>query len=111
MGGQGGDDDTRRIILGRRARFLAAALASVSAGAGVASATDACGGTVEQPAPEPCLGAPYNPDAQPQPCLSKIAEDAGQDADAALDGASDAAFDADAEPQPCLAPPPGSDGG
>ncbi len=104
--GLGGDDETRRIILARRARFLAAALASVSA-AGMAAGAEACGGTVDEQhadggEPKPCLG--ITADAQPQPCLSRIPDDAASDA------GSDASLDADAEPQPCLAPPPG-DGG
>ncbi len=106
--GHGGDDETRRIILARRARFLAAALAGVAATGTVAAAAEGCGGETEQSdggTPQPCLSPPSNPDAQPQPCLSKIAEDAG------LDAATDAKLDADAEPQPCLAPPPGDDGG
>jgi hypothetical protein len=90
-----GNNDAKRLILARRARFVAAALAGVAI---------ACGGsTTDDANPEPCLGPQYQPprdaggdaDAQPQPCLEPpIQEDAGADADA------------DAEPQPCLSPLP-----
>ncbi len=89
--------ETKRKILARRARFVAAAIAT----AGIA----ACGGEVDDPPtgdagldaadaatpatdtrPDPCLGAPY-PDAEP--CL-------------------EAPFDAepDTGPVPCLDPIP-----
>lgn len=104
-----GDEETKRIILARRARFVAAALASVAAAAGV----EACGsGGPDQPTtdagtgrdgaePQPCLSATAPDsgiDAQPQPCLEPLPPDAGDAGN-------------DAEPQPCLAPPPGNDGG
>ena len=96
-----GDDSARRLILARRARFVAAALASVAATTGVAMSTEGCGGGVEQTgeqsdggtseaAPQPCLRKA--PDAaEPQPCLDVLPpeEDAG----------------ADAQPQPCLFAP------
>ena len=41
------DDDAKKIILARRARFVAAAVASVGI---------ACGKTEAGPAPMPCLG-------------------------------------------------------
>ncbi len=102
-----GDDEARRILLARRARFIAAALASVAAtGTVVVAGTEGCGGDSEQTdagQPEPCL-APIvdsgatdgggQTDTGPQPCL-KIAPDAGPDAKK----------DADAEPQPCLSLP------
>ncbi len=66
-------DDTRKIVLARRARFLAAAVAGV----GIA----ACG---EPPAPQVCLSTvPVNPpppdEPGPQVCLSPMPtpEDAG----------------------------------
>jgi hypothetical protein len=81
------DDDAKRSILKRRARFVAAALAS----AGLAATTGGCGGKTEregQPEdagadvslPQPCL----TPEASPQPCLTSVQ---------------------DAEPQPCLGMP------
>ncbi len=90
----GEGDDARRLILARRARFVAAALASVAVTAGVAAGTEACGGGVEQTdagsdaAPRPCLDIVPD-DAAPRPCLD-IAPDASDD---------------DAGPKPCLAPP------
>ena len=91
------DHDSRRVILARRAKFVAAALA----GAGIVASAQACGGetardgtdaagdAAPQPClkthadaePQPCLGAPLE-DAQPQPCLEAPIEDA--------------------QPQPCL---------
>jgi hypothetical protein len=95
-----GDDESKRLILARRARFVAAALA------GVAATANACGGDAE---PQPCLSPLYDggisdgradaADARPQPCLEPMIEDAAK---------PDA--DADAEPQPCLSPlPPDAD--
>ena len=94
-----GDDSARRLILARRARFVAAALASVAATTGVAVGTEACvggadnreevdGGTSDA-APQPCLTTAPD-DASPQPCLDiELPKDAG----------------ADADPQPCLFAP------
>lgn len=86
-----GDDGARRDILARRARFVAAALASV----GLVTGAVACGGDTKRDgkrtadagdagdaAPEPCLGAPA--DASPEPCLGVTP---------------------DASPEPCLSPP------
>jgi hypothetical protein len=89
-----GDDDAKRIILMRRARFVAAALAGLNAAM--------CGGETDGPSP----GQPVAVDdgGTPQPCLSPIVPpDAG-------------GSDADAAPQPCLSPLPpdagdGGDGG
>src|SRR5687767_2872373 len=103
-----GNDDARRILLARRARFIAAALASITAtGTAVVAGAEGCGGDTEQsdggdPKPcltqKPCLEPPAqkdsSTDAPPQACL-KIAPDASTDANK----------DADAEPQPCLSPP------
>lgn len=99
-----GNDDAKKLILARRARFLAAALATVATATTASVAGGGCGGdtepttsdggtgTADGAEPQPCL-APLPPDASgdtgvPQPCLS-IAPDAGKDA----------------EPQPCLQPP------
>jgi len=84
------NDELKKRILGRRARFIAAAL--TSAGIGVAPA---CGG-----------------DSTPQVCLTPTQSDGGSDADATPqpclfvqpDASVDATSDADAAPQPCLAP-------
>lgn len=77
------NDDAKKLVLARRARFIAAAMAGV---AGVAIG-DACA-----PA-EPCLSTYANPpeggvEADAQACLSVVA-DAGSDATDASD-ASDA---------------------
>lgn len=94
-----GNDDAKRLILARRAKFVAAAIAGIAV---------ACGGSEADP--EPCLSpvlqprdagpdadANANVDAQPQPCLDVLAPDASDDA----------------EPQPCLSPlpPDAGDGG
>ena len=99
-------EDDKAKILARRARFIAAALAS----AGLAAAAPACGGETGGPEgselpekeggardaqaePQVCLSGPEPlPDAGPEPCLSPEPPDAGSDADAG--------------PQPCLVPPP-----
>ena len=54
----GDGNDAKKIILARRARFLAAAVATVGI---------ACG---KDPPPQPCLSQPY---IEPQPCLSPVA--------------------------------------
>jgi hypothetical protein len=77
--------DAKRAILARRARFVAAAIASVTVSCGgetsdpspqpcLEPAVDA-GDAGDDSAPEPCLGMPA-PDAEPQPCLSAPAPDA-----------------------------------
>ncbi|MBX3207045.1 MAG: hypothetical protein KF764_18505 [Labilithrix sp.] len=105
-----GNDGNRKLILARRARFVAAALASVAATTtALAGALEACGGETEEPrtegkdaGPRPCL----SPTANPTPCLGvALPPDAGSATDG---GADDAGLDA--EPQPCLAPRP-PDGG
>jgi hypothetical protein len=56
------DDESRRIILARRARFIAAALAS----AGITAAS--CNKSNVEANPQPCLSvAPVNNDAAPPP--------------------------------------------
>src|SRR4051812_8456728 len=85
-----GDEEAKRIILARRARFVAAALAGLNAAM--------CGGKSDGGDPQPCLTPSYEDAGDggtPQPCLSPR-----HDEDAAAD-AADAAEDADAEPQPC----------
>lgn len=94
------EDELKKRILSRRAKFVAAAIAA----SGIAAA---CGGEVTGPGdastdgpkdtavdvPQPCLSAPFDAgDAGPQPCLDVPLDDAG-----------------DAGPQPCLVPP--QDGG
>lgn len=100
-------DDARRLILARRARFIAAALASVAVtGAGA----EACGGstepepTTQDAGPRPCLDPPNTSSSSssssgtPQPCLAPpLPEDAGPKP------CLDVAYDAG--PQPCLSPP------
>jgi hypothetical protein len=78
-----GDDDAKRMILARRARFVAAALASMAA---VAHA-GACN-------PSPCL----EPVPSPTP-------DAGRDA-ATKDATTTTTIDDGGEPQPCLSTVP-----
>jgi hypothetical protein len=117
-------DDARRLILARRARFVAAALAGASVACGKEPA----------PPPQPCLSEPagYDADTEPRICLSVVAidpEDAGA-TDAATDVPADASTDAGATPkrdaaaprvvrppvpppspppQPCLSPPRSKD--
>lgn len=100
-----GNDDAKRLILARRARFVAAALASVAAStAGLTAGLEGCGGetseridggasssTTSSGNPQPCLSVQ---DPNPQPCLSPPLEPV--DASAGDDGAP---------PQPCLSPP------
>ena len=42
-----GNDGSRKAILARRARFMAAALAGVAVTAGAATTLEACGGTAD----------------------------------------------------------------
>ena len=110
-----GNDDSKKLILARRARFVAAALASGAGTVPLVVGAGACGGETEEQSPQPCLSmdaATTRNDAEPQPCLSMDA--APDDAepqpclaprlpDAGADGASDGG--PDAEPQPCLFAP------
>lgn len=104
------DEASKNAILKRRARFIAAALASAGIGAAVS-----CGGESTQNAPQQSVDAGTDADGSPQPCLGALPNDAGKDADAGpqpcLEPLIDASSDADAEPQPCLAPPPPDAGG
>jgi hypothetical protein len=91
-------DDAKRLILARRARFVAAAVAGLAA---------ACGGGTDDTKPTPCLDPVMRDsgaDAEPQPCLVPLLPDAS----------TDDASDADTGvPQPCLSqlPPDAGDGG
>lgn len=82
------NDDVKKLILARRARFVLAAVAA----AGVTAS--ACGGSEATQSSD--AGADAAQDATPQPCLTAPQPDAG---------VRDGAADADAQPQPCLAPP------
>lgn len=98
------DDDAKRAILVRRARFVAMALA----GAGLVVSTADCGGDSNQDksdaasgggggTPQPCLSPPAGGGSggTPQPCL---AAEVGPppDVDTDADDAADAADEADA---------------
>ena len=87
-----GDEVSKRIILGRRATFVAAAMAGLNAAM--------CGGETTGN-PQPCLSVAVD-GGSAQPCLAPLPPDASR-ADAADAG----------EPQPCLAPlpPDAGDGG
>ena len=84
------DEEIKRLILARRAAFVAAAVASLAVASCEPKPAD----------PGPCLSAPYDPNAQPPPnpnyppqvCLSPLPPpppDAGGGA-------------TEAPPQPCL---------
>ncbi len=77
------DDAARKAILARRAKFIAAAVASVGIACGKTTSND--------PPPMPCLSVPIQTDAEPRPCL-KVAMEPDARAEA-----PDAA-----PPQPCL---------
>src|SRR5262245_55852953 len=87
------DGNARRLILARRARFIAATIAGIGA---VASACEpmVCLDVVDPDASAPGTGGDGGKgdsgDAAPQPCLDPLPPDAG----------------GDAEPQPCLSPLP-----
>ena len=108
------DEESKKRILARRARFVAAALASAGLGA------TGCGGEVA--GPTACLdpivdtGSSEAGDTNPTVCLSAPADtgarfdadvggDSGADAGADADAAEDTATPTDAGPLPCLAPP------
>jgi len=102
-------DDDKKLILARRARFVAAALAGVSV---------ACGKEPSQP-PQPCLSVPVQRDADaneppPQPCLSPMEPPADAGEPTPTDAGSSTTTttkqqQGDAgmppKPVPCLAPP------
>ncbi len=96
------EDDAKRAILARRARFVTAALASAGL---AAAALSGCGGETDRDqkkqtsdagdaAPLPCLGTPA-PDADPAPCLSAPAPDSGPEPCLGAPAP-------DASPEPCL---------
>ena len=109
-----GNDDSKKLTLARRARFVAAALASVAATT-TAAGLEACGGESSESrfddggadtSPQPCL---FVPNPNPNPCLS--IDSAVPDVDLPDGGSDDDGGDGgdggkDAEPQPCLAPRP-----
>ncbi len=80
------DDEAKKLILARRARFIVAALAGMSA--------TACGGETTLPPGGHDAGSANDAsaDTSPMPCLGAPAPDASPDADI------------DAGPQPCLVP-------
>lgn len=105
------EEEARRIILARRARFVAVAL--VSAGVGTAS----CGGQTSdgQGSPQPCLEPMLSTGGTggvPQPCLSialtggapQVCLGVSASGGAVTYGGS---YGAGGVPQPCLQPPPG----
>jgi hypothetical protein len=102
-------NDSKKLILARRARFVAAALASVTGTATLAAGVDACGGETSQipnedrkdASPQPCL----SPTANPQPCLEPLPPDAGAGDASVKDATSDAKLDGSKPPQPCLSLP------
>jgi len=97
------DDDTKKLILARRARFIAAALA----GAGLSSGSiTACGDSEgdKTVVPQPCLSIAGPRDASADPdAASPDAVTTTDDAATPSDGNPDSD---DALPQPCLVPPP-----
>jgi len=81
-------DDAKKIILARRTRFVAAALASAAIACGKEAGTGGCARPCLEPPPMPedagptprvCLSAATPQDPPPQPCLSvPIPQDAGK---------------------------------
>jgi hypothetical protein len=101
------NDDDKKLILARRAKFVAAALAGVSV---------ACGKEPTPPPAQPCLSVPMeHADAgAPEPCLSVIDPDWERDASPTPVDAGAApttrlqqsdASTPPPKPTPCLAPP------
>jgi hypothetical protein len=95
----GTDDEARRAILARRARFIAAALATAGIGAAL---TQGCAkDRANDPSPEPCLSVV----PQPQVCLEPMPPDDAGDppgTGSALVPTSDAGAP---PPQVCLSVP------
>jgi hypothetical protein len=87
-----GDDDLKRSILARRAKFVAATLATAGLGAACASEPQVCLSIV---APDDAStdgakdGTTDAPVDGPQACLSPLPPDSGADGDAGADGAGD----------------------
>ena len=105
--------DSKRTILARRAKFVAAAVASVSMAACSSSSSET--GTVKDGGADadaiavPCLGVPADSstDTAPVPCLDQAPPDAGDaavDARDAAEAATDTLVD-DTGPAPCLKMP------
>ena len=85
-------DDAKKAILARRAKFIAAAVASVGI---------ACGKT-PMSSPEPCLSIAVDHDAAPMPCLSMPLRPPDAGATAPADAGSDAEAGPKPIPMPCL---------
>lgn len=109
-------DDDKKLILARRAKFVAAALAGVSVACGKEPA----------PPPQPCLSQQISRDAEPpepppQPCLTPVQYDPDADARPTVQDGGAAPTGSDGgttvrsqapdagtpppKPTPCLAPP------
>lgn len=92
--------DAKKIVFARRARFVAAALAgvSVACSGGLLTSAQPCldvaddSGARPDADPQPCLGVPYDPDADRE---RDTGADGDVDADAGDAGDADAA---DADP-------------
>jgi hypothetical protein len=102
-------DDAKKTILARRARFIAAAMASATIG--IAAPLGACGGETDGPSTSDASS-----EGNPQPCLTqKPPEDGGRDAisepQVCLTAPLDSGRNDDATPQPCLSPQPPDSGG
>ena len=89
-----GSDETKRLILARRARFFAITLAGVTmpASAAVMGACSDGSPNASDTRPTPCLGITCE---EAHACGGPV-EDGGEDADADAADAADAADDADA---------------
>jgi hypothetical protein len=99
-----GNDESRKLVLARRARFVAAALAGVAAST-APFALEGCGGETTEdkeagPQPEWIRPKDAGKEAGPQPCLS-VDADVSDPVDTGADGGEEE----DAGPKPCLAPP------
>lgn len=78
-------DETKKLVLARRARFIAAAIAGMTISCGKETAPRPCLDVADEdasvpPTPQPCLTAtvPRKEAAPPEPCLSvAIPHDAG----------------------------------
>lgn len=121
----GSSHDTRTKILARRAKFVAAAVASAGL-VGCGSQAAVClslvadsgseDGSVSDTRPQPCLDPVVDsgaPDATPEVCLSPVldtgvetaadstTDSTARDADSSVTDAAE-----DTAPMPCLSPPP-----
>ena len=95
------DEASKKAILKRRARFVAAALASAGIGAAVS-----CGGETSTSSPQPCLKAAVDAGGDGEPQVFDAGPDADSGPQPCLEPPMDAAPDAasDGSPQPCLTP-------